>query len=239
MMPAPAGSEYLPRTRARLAVRRMMAAAAYRVWRRKLVRKAGFLPLDKRVFLELGSGPGFFLARLRAWFPESTVIGSDIHPDCARRAADEAPGAAPLRSDALEIPIRGGALDLVSAFQVVEHVASPERFLEEARRILKPGGILLLSTPNPAGIGARLRKTKWQGIRHDHVSLRPPADWAAAVRSAGFLVLDQGTTGLTGIPVLKVPPLSLLNWIPMVLFGYFPWRSGESLMMMCSKDERA
>lgn len=239
MMPAPAGSEYLPRSRGERAVRRMMTAAAYRVWRRKLIRKAGFGRQDRRILLDLGSGPGFFLARLRAWFPESTVIGSDIHPDCARSAAVEAPGAVPVRSDAIEIPIRSGALDLVSAFQVVEHISSPDLFFDEARRVLKPGGILLVSTPNPAGIGARLRKHKWQGIRHDHVSLRPPADWIDAAVKAGFRVLDQGTTGLTGIPILKVPPFSLLNWVPMVLFGFFPWRRGESLMMICAKDERS
>ena len=238
MTPAPAGSEYLPRTPGKRAVRRLMTAAAYRVWRRKLVRKAGFRRRDRRVFLELGSGPGFFLVRLRAWFPESMVIGSDLDPECARGAAAEAPGAVPIRSDALEIPIRSGVLDLVAAFQVVEHLAPPDRFFDEARRVLKPGGVLLLSTPNPAGIGARLRKRKWQGIRHDHVSLRPPDEWSAAAVKAGFRVLDRGTTGLTGIPILKVPPFSLINWIPMALFGYFPWRSGESLMMICAKDER-
>ena len=237
MIPARPGSEYLPRSRAKRAARRWMAAAAYRVWRRKLVRKAGFRPLDRRVFLELGSGPGFFLARLRAWFPESAIIGSDIHPECVLSAAAEAPGAIPIRSDALEIPLRSGTLDLVSAFQVVEHIGSPDGFFDEARRVLKPGGILLLSTPNPAGCGARLLKEKWQGIRHDHVSLRTPAEWNAAVVRAGFRVLDQGTTGLTGIPLLKVPPLSLLNWIPMFLFGFFPWRKGESLMMICAKDQ--
>jgi SAM-dependent methyltransferase len=239
MMPAPAGSEYLPRSPGKRAVRRLMTAAAYRVWRRKLIRKAGFRRRDRRILLDLGSGPGFFLARLRGWFPESTVIGSDIHPDCARSAAVEAPGAVPVRSDAIEIPIRSGVLDLVSAFQVVEHIGSPDRFFDEARRVLKPGGILLVTTPNPAGIGARLLKDKWQGIRHDHVSLRPPAEWIGAAVKAGFRVLGQGTTGLTGIPILKVPPFSFLNWIPMALFGYFPWRSGESLMMICAKDERA
>jgi len=238
MNPAQSGSEYLLRTRGGRAMRRVMTAAAYRVWRRKLIRKASFRPRDRRVFLELGSGPGFFLARLRAWFPESLVIGSDIHPDCACRAAAEAPGAVLVRSDAQEIPFRNGVLDLVSALQVVEHTAAPDRFFDEARRVLKPSGILLVSTPNPTGIGARLRKHKWQGIRHDHVSLRPPDEWRDAAVKAGFRVLDMGTTGLTGIPVLKVPPFSLLNWIPMALFGYFPWRSGESLMMICAKDER-
>lgn len=237
MIPASPGAEYLPRTRKKRAVRRIITASAYRVWRRKLAGKAGFDRRDRRILLEIGSGPGYFLSRLRTWFPDSLIIGSDVDRACTLHAAAEAPGAAFVRSDALEIPFRSATLDLVSAFQVVEHVPSPERFLGEARRALKPRGILLLSTPNPAGIGARIRKDKWQGFRHDHISLRKPDEWHAAVIGAGFRVLDSGTTGLTGIPLLKVPPFSFLNWIPMALFGYFPWRRGESLMMICAKGE--
>jgi SAM-dependent methyltransferase len=239
MRPGSSGSEYLPRTRRKRAARRFVTAAAYRVWRRKLAAKAGFRPGDRRVLLELGSGPGFFLARVRAWFPQSLVIGSDVDLDCVRRAAAEAAGAVCLRSDAIDIPFRNGTLDLVAALQVIEHLAAPERLFDEALRVLKPGGILLVSTPNPAGFGARVLKHRWQGVRRDHISLRAPEEWRDAAAKAGVRVLDHGTTGLTGIPVLKVPPLSLLNWVPMAVFGYFPWERGESLMMICAKGEGA
>ncbi len=238
MSPASPGAEYLPRTRAKRIARGIMTSAAYRVWRRRLRAKAGFGPRDRRLFLEIGSGPGYFLSRLRKWFPESLVIGSDLDKACVVHAASEAPGAVFVRSDALDLPFRSAALDLVSAFQVVEHVAIPEKLFAEARRTLKPGGILLLSTPNPAGIGARILKDKWQGIRHDHISLRAPGEWRAAAAAAGFRVLDLGTTGLTALPILKIPPFALINWVPMALFGYFRWLKGESLMMICAKEER-
>ena len=47
--------------------------------------------------------------------------------------------------------------NIVTCLQVIEHLTNPEVLLTEIYRILKPGGILILSTPNLASIGSRLR----------------------------------------------------------------------------------
>jgi len=44
------------------------------------------------------------------------------------------------------VPLPGASADLVVSFQVLEHVPRPKRFLDECRRILRPGGALLLTT---------------------------------------------------------------------------------------------
>lgn len=53
-----------------------------------------------------------------------------------------------LRGSAEQLPIRDESVDLVCCFQVLEHLHSPEHFLNEAKRVLIPGGRLLLTTPN-------------------------------------------------------------------------------------------
>jgi SAM-dependent methyltransferase len=214
-------------------------AAAYRVWRRKLVRLAGFREDQTRVILEVGCGPGFFLSRIERWFPQYRILGFDIDPSSLRLASVLSRRPRLIRADAAHPPFRPGAFDAVCAFQVIEHLASPELFLGETKRILKDGGILLLSTPNPGGIAARVLDKRWQGIRHDHVSLRGPDGWAAALDAAGFKILDRGTTGLTGFPLFRWPPLALINWVPMTLFGYFSWKLGESSMIISRKREAA
>ncbi|MGK7346371.1 MAG: class I SAM-dependent methyltransferase [Candidatus Nitrospinota bacterium M3_3B_026] len=53
-----------------------------------------------------------------------------------------------IRADALDLPFRDGAFDAVVSFETVEHTTEGERFLAEIHRALRPGGTLILSTPN-------------------------------------------------------------------------------------------
>lgn len=91
-----------------------------------------------------------------------------------------------LRADG-SVPLPSGSVDLVLSTQVLEHVEDPVRYLQEARRLLKPGGTLLLTT---------------HGIMYYH---RDPEDywrWTSAglvrvVESAGLSVEDvSGVVGL-------------------------------------------
>lgn len=50
--------------------------------------------------------------------------------------------------DACDLPFRAGEFDVVVTFEVIEHVEEPQKFLLEILRVLKPGGRLILSTPN-------------------------------------------------------------------------------------------
>ncbi len=50
--------------------------------------------------------------------------------------------------DVLDTGLDTASFDTIVAFEVFEHLPEPDRFLEEMRRLLKPGGVLVLSTPN-------------------------------------------------------------------------------------------
>lgn len=54
--------------------------------------------------------------------------------------------------DAQNIPVKSNAVDCVKCTELLEHVEHPEKVLDEISRILKPGGILILSTPFSFGI---------------------------------------------------------------------------------------
>jgi SAM-dependent methyltransferase len=123
----------------------------------------------------------------------------------------------------------------VAALQVVEHLERPQAFFEEAHRVLKHGGLLIIATPNPEGIPAKMLGKKWQGFRYDHISLKTPSEWRDLLKEVGFTILNDGTTGLTGFKVLQILPFALINWIPMAIFGFFPWYKGESYMAVFRK----
>jgi SAM-dependent methyltransferase len=98
--------------------------------------------------LDLGSGAGDFAAAA-VGAGAKTVVGAEVADAAVRRARARHPGL-----DFRLVPIDGplpfdeGAFDLVWASEVIEHVADTARWLSEVRRVLVPGGRLLLTTPS-------------------------------------------------------------------------------------------
>lgn len=82
------------------------------------------------------------------------------------------------------------AFDCVTLFEVIEHLARPLALLAECRRILAPGGVLLLSTGNGESWTARALKGRWDYFRIDkdagHVSFFNPRSLALVADRAGF-----------------------------------------------------
>lgn len=70
-------------------------------------------------------------------------------------------GARFVQADATRLPFRDGAFDLVFSHSVIEHVSSAEAYLAECRRVLRPGGVLYLSTaPYRSFAGAHLPRLR-------------------------------------------------------------------------------
>jgi len=140
-----------------------------------------------------------------------------------------------VRGTAEKLPFAEASFDVVSALHVLEHLTDPMLLLAEGHRVLTSGGVLLLATPNPGGLAARVLKERWPSHRPDHVSLKRPCEWREMIERAGFEILDDGTTGLSGFRALRRMPLGLLNWLSLAALGYFPWEYGEAYMAVATR----
>jgi 2-polyprenyl-6-hydroxyphenyl methylase/3-demethylubiquinone-9 3-methyltransferase len=105
--------------------------------------------------LDVGCGEGVFSARLAAAGAE--VLGVDVAEEPLRRARERHPG---LQFELLdgegEWTLADASFDVVWAGEVIEHVADTAAWLSEVRRVLRPHGTLLLTTPAHGAL-ARLR----------------------------------------------------------------------------------
>lgn len=112
--------------------------------------------------LDIGCGPGYFLtAAKNMGFDPYGLDPSDYIVAQAQKiwgnrirlglidTADYAPE----------------SFDLVVAFDTFEHVYDPKKFLSAIHRVLKPGGVLAITTPNPASLLARLSGKNWVSFK--------------------------------------------------------------------------
>ena len=103
-----------------------------------------------RSVLDCGAGEGYGPALLAE--SATHVVGLDYSAEAAqyanRKYGPEHTNLRFLQGDASRLPFSDGSFDVICCFQVLEHLDDGPGFLFEARRVLKPGGQLILTTPN-------------------------------------------------------------------------------------------
>jgi len=165
--------------------------------------ETGLKPLAGKSAADVGCGAGLLaepLARLGA-----AVTGIDAAPENIAAAREHALG------QGLEIDYRvGGAealagrFDLVTALEVVEHVADPAAFIGALAAAVAEGGLMILSTPNRTAWSRLIMIGLGEGTgripkgTHDWDKFLAPDELGALVRGAGLEVID--TSGISWTP---------------------------------------
>ncbi len=101
---------------------------------------------DKKVLdIACGTGYGIGLLRGKAEF----IVGVDVDQAAVNEAKSEvSKNSAVILGDGLCLPFDSNSLEVVCSFETLEHLHDRVRLLEEFARVLVPGGLLILSTPN-------------------------------------------------------------------------------------------
>ena len=109
--------------------------------------------LDRaRVLLDVGAGPGTFLAEMRARRPDLAAIALEPSRDFAATLP-----AGGVRALAEELPLSDASVDVAVSISSIRHVADRRAALAELRRVIRPGGACLIAELDPAATRHRIR----------------------------------------------------------------------------------
>jgi 2-polyprenyl-3-methyl-5-hydroxy-6-metoxy-1,4-benzoquinol methylase len=203
--------------------------------------------------LEIGCGNGAFLDRMRSrgWI----VQGVEVDPKASKIA-----------EEMFAVPVFVGTLenanyvddyfDAITMNHIIEHVHNPITLLRECYRILKPGGYLVMVTPNVRSLGHARFGRHWRGLeppRHLHLFSESTLETIAS--KAGFQNIEVWTTpanaevialgsidiqsggnpGMGGVPSLSRSLMS--KWFQLRALTFY-WKhpgSGEEAVLRASK----
>lgn len=182
-------------------------------WRRTFRDRLRDLPATPGKLLDVGAATGFFVEQAKASGWEAS--GVEPSPWAAEYARTEL--GVDVHTGTLEsMRFDDGTFDAVTLWEVIEHLPDPGATLNEVKRILRPGGTLVLSTPDAGSLAARLSGRRWLGWRKvpehlfffdrpnldrllDQAGFRPARHrYASLTVSAGFAL--ERAMSLVGLP---------------------------------------
>ncbi len=164
---------------------------------------------DGKTLLDIGCGEGFFL--FNATKAGYTTKGIEISQDAAEYAEREF-GLDVEAKPFEELQFPDNYFDVVTLWQVLEHVPYPLIVLKEVRRILKPEGLLATSTPDIESILAKIFRRRWWNLRRLHINQFTTRTLTDMLKRAGFNnVFSTRYREYISISMLVIPLLKHLK----------------------------
>jgi len=146
--------------------------------------------------LDVGAAAGYFVeqARKSGWDAEG-VEPSSWAATYARETLRQ-----PVKEATLETArYPDSTFDLVTFWEVIEHLPRPNEFLTEVARVLRPNGMIALSTPDSGSLVARLSGKRWLGWQKipEHLFFFDRVSLLQLLKQAGFDVVSRRYVTLT------------------------------------------
>lgn len=150
---------------------------------------------------DVGIGTGLFLkiAREHGW----DVFGIDISNYALGRVKKN--GIKLFQGQLENVSFKDNFFDVVNMRHSIEHMKNPNKVLAKAYKILKPGGIICIATPNSFGIHARIFGEDWPHLSLPyHLHFFSKKSLSRLIKDAGFKILQIKTEELTSYDVFKL-----------------------------------
>ena len=144
-----------------------------------------FIPENGRI-LDIGCSYGLFLQSARD--SGLQVFGVELSKDACRHCTQSL-GLNVYCGELEHATFHENFFDAIVAIEVIEHVDNPDNFIADIQRILKPGGILYLVTPNTQSLSGKLLGYRWWSYRRMHLYYFSKNSLSKFLRKKNFSIM--------------------------------------------------
>ena len=164
-----------------------------RPWLQQIVDICTRFDVNRTHLVEVGPGFGTFAALATRERAFEAVTAIEPTPEMAQACRERGVRVVELGIEAVVDQVEPA--DVVVAFEVVEHLFAPVQLFQQARRLLKPGGILVVSCPNGLGFDIATLGPESLAVDAEHVNLLNPSSIRQLGERCGFASLEVTTPG--------------------------------------------
>jgi 2-polyprenyl-3-methyl-5-hydroxy-6-metoxy-1,4-benzoquinol methylase len=179
-----------------------------RIFRPRAVRVAELV--DKHgagggVLVDVGAGYGTFCEEAVRLGVFERVVALEPEPHLAETCRAKG-------LEVIEAPVEQAELDagfdVVTSFEVIEHLFSPRAIIERCAAILRPGGLVVITCPNVHGFDVEVLGEASATVDAEHLNYLHPASLSALLERCGFTVVDAQTPGRLDAELVRKKALS-------------------------------
>ena len=171
--------------------------------------------------LDIGSGRGFMLHYLKKYYKYQRTAGTQISKNAIEFSRNKL-GLEIYDRDLLELSFNNASFDIITIWQVLEHVVEPEKHIEKVYNLLNNGGKLIIEVPNFNSWTRALTNKYWLGLDLDyHINFFTPESLSLLLKKHNFNIKNIHTFSLEYSTFISTQSLvSLLTRSNHLFFQY-------------------
>jgi len=154
--------------------------------------------VDARQILDVGCNSGTFTKQVYNVFPESRIYGIDISQKAISYAKQKYKNISFNVAWAEKLPFKNKSFDLITCFEVLEHVDNPEKIIKEMSRVLKKRGNMIIIVPTE-NLLFRIIWASWTMLgpgsvwKHTHVQKFTKGKMDSLLKKFGYRIIRRNT----------------------------------------------
>ncbi len=146
--------------------------------------------------LDVGCASGWFLDKFHGFYPEADLTGVDASDKAISYGKKFYKGINLIHADAHKLPFGNKNFDLVLCTEVLDHVAEPLKVLKEIKRVLKPGGIVIVELDDSQNFIFRFIWYVWIHLpgsvwNHAHIHEFSIEKLESMIKRSGFRIIKK------------------------------------------------
>ena len=179
----------------------------YKPWAKRLELACSERNVRCGRLLEIGAGFGSFAQTVQQAEIFEEVVVIEPTPELASACRERGLKVIEKRIEEVT-PEEVGTVDVLVSFEVIEHLFAPADFFRQARRLLSPGGLLVISCPNGQGFDIMTLGALSDAVDTEHVNLLNPGALRKMLEAENFVDIQIHTPGLLDAELVRKAALS-------------------------------